>query len=430
MVIYMEYKARIIDDILNLKLEAFGGVLIKGPKGSGKTTSAKRKSKSFVEFQDEEVRENLLAVAEVAPQKLLIGDKPRLFDEWQDAPKLWGTLRKNIDDTGLNGQYILTGSSSKEIDTPHTGTLRISQLLMYPMSLYESEESNGSVSLIDLFNNPDSFDGCESNLSIDDLIFAICRGGWPKALLNPTPRAKLEIAKDLYKQTYSVDISSIDNIKRNKRWAQAIIQSYSRNICTLAESKTIKGDVKANFNVSDQTIYEYIDALERLYIIDDIDAWCPAIRSKTVIRASKKRNLIDPSIAVAALGLSPEYFNTDFKTLGFLFESLCIRDLKIYSSAFDGSMSYYRDRYGLEADGVLHLNDGRYALLEFKLGSKEIDEGANHLCEIERLIEEYNKGEKQCKLRLPDLKIVVTGTQYGYKRPDGVFVIPIGCLKN
>ena len=188
--------------------------------------------------------------------------------------------------------------------------------------------------------------------------------------------------------------------------------------------------MKANCDVSDPTIYDYISALEKLYIIDDIDAWCPAIRSKTVIRASKKRNFVDPSIAVAALGLSPAYFNEDFKTLGFLFESLCIRDLKVYSSAFDGQMSYYRDRYGLEADGVLHLNDGRYALLEFKLGYSEIDEGATHLCEIERLVKKYNEKETQCKLRLPDLKIVITGTQYGYRRPDGVFVIPIGCLKN
>ena len=308
--------------------------------------------------------------------------------------------------------------------------MRISQLQMYPMSLYESEESNGSVSLKELFEHPEQFDGCESALSVDDLIFAICRGGWPRGLFNKTPRAKLEIAKDLYRQTYSVDISNIDNVKRNPQWAQALLRSYSRNICTFADYKTIFGDVKANFDVSDPTLYEYIHALEKLYIIDDIDAWCPAIRSKSSIRSSKKKNLIDPSIAVAALGLSPEYFNTDFKTLGFLFESLCIRDLKIYSSAFDGSMSYYHDRYGLEADGVLHLNDGRYALLEFKLGAKEIELGAAHLLKIENLIKKYNEKEKQCPLRLPNLKIVITGTQYGYKRDDGVFVIPIGCLKD
>lgn len=426
----MEYKKRIIDGLLELKLESFGATLIKGPKGCGKTTSAKQKAKSFIEFQDEEVRDNLLAVAETAPKKLLIGERPRLFDEWQDAPKLWGTIRKDIDDSGLNGQYILTGSSSRDVKTAHTGTLRISQLQMYPMSLYESEESNGSVSLKELFDSPEKFDGCESNLTIDGLIFAICRGGWPRALLNKTPRSKLEMAKDLFRQTCSVDISNIDNTRRNPRWAQAILQSYSRNICTLAGAGTIIGDVKANYDISDPTVYDYIHALEKLFIIEDVEAWCPAIRSKSSIRSSNKRNLIDPSIAVAALGLSPEYFNTDFKTLGFLFESLCIRDLKIYSAAMDGAMSYYHDRYDLEADGVLHLNDGRYALLEFKLGTKEIEEGAKHLIEIEELIRQYNEKEKQCPLRLPDLKIVVTGSQYGYKREDGIYIIPIGCLKD
>lgn len=248
--------------------------------------------------------------------------------------------------------------------------------------------------------------------------------------MNKTDRSKLEVAKDLYHQTYSVDINNVDNVKRNPRWAQAIIQSYSRNICTLAESKTILGDVKANFDISQPTFDDYIQAFEKLYIIEDVDAWCPAIRSKSAIRSSKKRNLIDPSIAVAAMGLSPEYFNTDFKTLGFLFESLCLRDLKIYSSQFDGYVSYYHDRYGLEADCVLHLNDGRFALIEFKLGSHEIDDAAKHLIEIENLIKQYNKTEKQCPMRLPDLKIIITGTQYGYKRDDGVFVVPIGCLKN
>lgn len=426
----MIYKKRIIDEQLNLKLESFGATLIVGPKGCGKTTSAKQKAKSFIEFQDEEQRENLLSVANISPSKLLIGDKPRLFDEWQDAPKLWGTIRKSVDDLGENGLYILTGSSSKDIFKPHTGTLRISQLKMYPMSLFESEESNGTVSLLELFNHPENFDGCVSNLSIDNLIFAICRGGWPKSLMNKTDRSKLEVAKDLYLQTYSVDISNVDNVKRNPRWAQAILQSYSRNICTLADTKTILGDVKANFDISQPTFDAYVQALEKLYIIEDIDAWSPAIRSKSVIRASKKRNFIDPSIAVSAMGLSPEYFNTDFKTLGFLFESLCLRDLKIYSSHNNGFISYYHDRYGLEADGVLHLNDGRYALIEFKLGSHEIDEGAKHLNEIERLIKEYNKTEKQCPMRLPNLKIIITGTQFGYKRDDGVLVIPIGCLKD
>lgn len=423
------YKKRIADKLLKLKLEAFGATLIVGPKGCGKTTTAKQQAKSVIEFQDEDMRDKYLSVANNVPSKLLIGDNPRLFDEWQDAPKIWGAIRKSVDDRNESGLYILTGSSSQTVNTPHTGTTRISTLKMYPMSLFESEESSGEISLIDLFNNK-TLDFVESKLTIDELIFAICRGGWPRALLNKTPESQLEIANDLFYQTCHRDISSIDNVKRNPLWAEKILKSYSRNICTLAETKTIFGDVVSTTDISKTTYYDYVQALEKLYIIEDIPAWCPSIRSKDAIRATNKRNLIDPSIAVAALGITPEYFNTDFKTLGFLFESLCIRDLKIYSSKMNGEISYYHDRYGLEADGVLHLKDGRYALLEFKLGTKEIDEGAKHLCEIERLINEYNQKEKQCPLRLPDLKIVITGSQFGYKRDDGVFVIPIGCLKD
>ena len=423
------YKKRIVDDLLDLKLESFGATLIVGPKGCGKTTTAKQKSKSFIEFQDEDKRDNYLSVAENMPSKLLIGENPRLFDEWQDAPKIWGAIRKSIDDRNETGLYILTGSSSQNIKTPHTGTARISTLKMYPMSLYESGESSGEVSLIDLFQKKE-MEFVESKLTIDDLIHSICRGGWPRALLNKTIRSQLEIANDLFYQTCHRDISAIDGVRRNPLWAEKVLNSYSRNICTLAETKTIFGDVNSTTDMTKPTYYDYVQALESLYIIEDIPAWCPSIRSKESIRASNKRNLIDPSIAVAALGITPEYFNNDFRTLGFLFESLCIRDLKIYSSIMDGKISYYHDRYGLEADGVLHLKNGKYALLEFKLGTKEIDEGARHLIEIERLIKEHNKKEKQCPLALPDLKIVITGSQYGYKREDGVFVIPISCLKN
>ncbi len=427
----MDYRKRIADNLLDLKMESFGAALIVGPKGCGKTTTAKQKAKSVIEFQDEDNRDKYLAAANNVPSKLLIGEKPRLFDEWQDAPKIWGAIRKSIDDEQKNGLYLLTGSSPRMVDTPHTGTLRISTLKMYPMSLFESGESNGTVSLKELFNNHDVLkDGCVSNLTIDGLIFAICRGGWPKSLLNEAERSKLEIAKDLFWQTANVDISNIDKVSRNASWAEAIIKSYARNICTLAEKKTIAGDVKGNYDVSDKTIGDYIDALKKLYIIEDVEAWCPAIRSKAAIRASSKRNLIDPSIAVAALGISPEYFNTDFKTLGFLFESLVIRDLKIYSMACGGKVSYYHDRYGLEADCVLHLEDGRYALIEVKLGAGEIDSGAKHLLKIENLISEHNKTEVQCPIRMPSLKIVITGTQYGYKRDDGVLVVPIGCLRD
>ncbi len=424
-----EYKKRIADDLLKLKLEAFGATLIVGPKGCGKTTTARQVAKSYIEFQDEDMRDKYLSVAENYPSKLLIGDKPRLFDEWQDAPKIWGAIRKSVDDLNETGLYILTGSSSQDVNTPHTGTSRITTMKMYPMSLYESNESSGEVSLINLFNTKE-MGFVESKLTIDDLIFAICRGGWPRAILNKTKEAQLEIANDLFYQTCYRDISNIDHVKRDPLITQKILKSYSRNICTLAETKTILGDVNSTKEVSKVTYYDYEQALEKLFIVENIDAWCPAIRSKEAIRASNKRNLIDPSLAVAALGITPEYFNTDFKTLGFLFESLCIRDLKIYSSKMYGHMSYYHDRYGLEADGVLHLKDGRYALLEFKLGTKEIDDGAKHLLEIERLIAEYNKKETQCPLRMPDLKIVITGSQYGYKREDGVFVVPIGCLKD
>ncbi len=427
----MEYKKRIADELLDLKMEAFGATLIVGPKGCGKTTTAKQKAKSVVEFQDEDNREKYLSVADNVPSKLLIGEKPRLFDEWQDAPKIWGAIRKSVDDEQKNGLYLLTGSSSQTVTTPHTGTLRISTLKMYPMSLYESKESNGTVSIKSLFDNSEALkDGCISDLTIDDLIFAICRGGWPRCFINKTDRAKLAIAKDLFWQTCNVDISNIDGISRNALWAETILKSYARNVCTTAEKKTIEADVQSACDVSTVTINDYINALKKLYIIEDIDAWCPAIRSKTAIRSSVKRNLIDPSLAVAALGITPEYFNTDFKTLGFLFESLVIRDLKIYSSASNGRISYYRDRYGLEADCVLHLEDGRYALIEIKLGAKEIDDGAKHLLEIERLIKEKNETEKQCPIPLPTLKMVVTGTQYGYKREDGVLVVPIACLKD
>lgn len=425
------YKKRIIDNYLDLITQVYNAINIIGPKGCGKTTTAKQRVKTTIEFQNEEERENLLMIASTSPIQFLKNPKPILFDEWQDAPKIWGTIRKNCDDNPTDtGSYFLTGSSSKKVETPHTGTLRISTVRMNPMSLYEKEKSNGEVSLLNLFNNIDSFEGCKSNLSIDDLINEICIGGWPKSLNYGEDKLKLLIAKDLYKQTYMVDISNIDKKKRNPNWARAILQSYARNICTLADTKTIYQDVKSNYDVSETTFYDYIQALEALCIIEDLDAWCPAIRSKSNIRSGKKRNLVDPSIGVAALGLSPEYFYKDFKTLGFFFESLCIRDLKIYSQEVDATVSHYRDRYGLEADCVLHLNDGRYALIEFKLGESGVEEGAKHLCEIERLIRKYNEIEKQVPLRLPDLKIIITGTEYGYKRQDGVLVIPIGCLKN
>ena len=418
----VEYKRRVVDEQFALKMEALGAVQIKGPKGCGKTTTAKQKARSVIEFQDEDNRDNLLLIANTKPSDLLKGEKPILFDEWQDAPKIWGAIRKDVDDSGLSGQYILTGSSSREVDTPHTGTLRISTLKMYPMSLYESGDSNGTVSLMHLFDCPEEMTTCKSDLTIDDIKFVICRGGWPRTVNLQSDKAKLQIAKELFNQTCDIDISNVDNTKRNPQWARTVLRSYARNICTTADTKTVYSDVTAATGMSQPAFHNYINALNKLYIIEDVEAWCPSIRSKTSIRSSKKKNLIDPSIATAALGISPEYFDLDYKTLGFLFESLVIRDLKVYSSEHGGTVSYYRDRYGLEADAVLHLEDGRYALIEVKLGQHEVDEGAKHLLEIESLVSEHNKKEKQVPLRLPDLKIVITGTQYGYKREDGVSI--------
>lgn len=425
----MNYKKRIADELLDLKLEAFGATLIIGPKACGKTTTAKQKAKTIIEFQDEDLREKYLSVAKLMPSKLLLGEKPVLFDEWQDAPKIWGAIRKSVDDLNESGLYILTGSSSVKTDTPHTGTGRISTLAMYPMSLYESDESNGKVSLSELFDNK-KLDFIKSDLSIDDLIFAICRGGWPNSLEKKSADAKLAIARDLFYQICHKDISSIDNVKRNPLIAEKILKSYSRVICSPAASKTLYNDIISEYEIARSTFYEYIEALQSLFIIDDIPAWSPSIRSKNTIRSSEKRNLIDPSLAVAAMGVDPEYFNKDFETLGFLFESLCIRDLRVYSSKLNGRISYYRDRYGLESDAVLHLRDGRYALIEFKLGESEIEKAAEHLCKLETLIKNHNNENNTSKLDLPDLKIIITAGLFGYKRDDGVFVIPIGCLKD
>ncbi|MDO5330774.1 MAG: DUF4143 domain-containing protein [Bacillota bacterium] len=425
----MDYRYRIIDEQLDSALSSMGATLIVGPKACGKTTTAKSKAKTVIEFQDEEKREALLEIADISPSSLLQGDKPILFDEWQDAPKIWGAVRKYVDDNQSLGAFILTGSTAAKTKTPHSGTGRISRLRMYPMSLYESGESSGGVSLSELFQDPKIEIAGKSPLTLNGLIRAICRGGWP-ASLRIANEHQLVLAKSIYEEICEEDISRIDGKSRNPKIARAVLRSYGRNLATLASGKTILDDIRANFDsLSDRTLADYIEALQKLYIIEDIGAWCPAIRSKTAIRSSEKRNLVDPSIAVAALGLSPEYFYTDFKTLGFLFECLCIRDLRVYSSKLGGKVSYYHDRYGLEADCVLHLDDGNYALIEFKLGGKGIETGASHLNELERLIDEHNKAETQVPIRPPRLKMIVTGGELAYRRPDGVYVVPVGCLK-
>lgn len=427
-----EYIKRVCDSELELKLEAFGAVHIVGPKWCGKTTTAKQYAKSYIEMQDPDKRDMYMETAKIKPSNLLIGENPRLIDEWQIAPNLWDAVRVSVDRRNEDGLYILTGSNSiDKTEIMHTGTGRIDTLSMYPMSLYESGESNGKVSLTELFNNPLALeDGCESELSIDSLIFAACRGGWPSSIFKKSDKAKLLVAQSYFEGLCREDMSNVDGVKRNETSSRLLLRSYARNISTIASNQSIINDINANTEISESTFYDYVNILKKLYVIQDVEAWCPAIRSKSAIQATNKREFVDPSLVVAALGVDPDYFNLDLKTFGFIFETLCIRDLKVYSAAHDGKVSYYRDRYGLEADCVLHLRDGRYALIEFKLGSSDIEDGAKHLTELEELIKQHNEKEKQVKLRLPDLKIVITGTQYGYKRPDGVLVVPIGCLKD
>lgn len=335
-----------------------------------------------------------------------------------------------VDERELKGQFILTGSTViDDTEIMHTGTGRISKMSMYPMSLYESEESNGKISLKELFDDKNV--GTGSELSIEELIFAACRGGWPASLDEMSEQAKLLIAKDYLDVICNEDISKVDKVRRNPALARLIMRSYARNLCTLAKKTSMLADVSVEMeSTSMKTFDDYTSALERLFVIEDIEAWCPAIRSATVIRSGKKRCFVDPSIAVAAMGASPRSLEVDLKTSGFIYECMCIRDLKIYSQALGGNLSYYHDRYGLEADAVLHLDDGRYALIECKLGSREIDEGAKHLLELKSLIERRNKQERQMPLRLPDLMIVLTGGNMAYTRDDGVKVIPLGCLKD
>lgn len=428
-----KYLNRIADKTLDLRLEAFGAVQIAGPKWCGKTTTAERRAASVIKMQDPDRREGYLATARTKPSLLLKGATPRLIDEWQVAPVIWDAVRHAVDERREKGQFILTGSTVVDDDEiMHTGTGRISKMAMYPMSLFESLESNGSVSLHRLFDEPDyDIDGETSQLSIEQLIFAACRGGWPASLDVVSRDAKLLIAKDYVEVICNDDISRVDKTRRNPALARLILRSYARNICTLAKKTSMIADVEQEMEgISMPTFNDYVCALEKLFVIDDIEAWSPAIRSKTVIRTGKKRCFTDPSIAVAALGASPKSLELDLNTFGFIFECLCFRDLRVYSQALGGKLSYYHDRLGLEADAVLHLEDGRYALVECKLGSREIDEGAKHLLEIKRLVAEKNRTDKRPGMREPDLLIVITGGEMAYTRKDGVKVIPIGCLRD
>ena len=424
----MEYLKRIADRELALRLEAFGAVQVKGPKWCGKTTTASQQAASIIKMQDPDMRDGYLATVNTKPSLLLKGAAPRLIDEWQVAPVLWDAVRNAVDERGAKGQFILTGSTvieDKKGEIKHTGTGRISQLSMYPMSLYESLESNGSISLRELFDNGDAdIDGIQSELTIERLIYAACRGGWPASLGGMSDEAAMMIARDYLNVICDEDMSRFDGVRRNPTLARLILRSYARNLCTLAKKTAMLADVSVEMEgTAMSTFDDYVNVLERLFVIEDVEAWSPTIRSKTVIRTGKKRCFVDPSIAVAAMGASPERLELDLNTFGFVFECLCMRDLRVYSGPLGGRLSYYHDRLGLEADAVLHLNDGRYALIECKLGSREIESAASHLLKLKSLVDETGQ------LRSPDLLIVLTGGSMAYRRQDGVYVVPVGCLK-
>lgn len=420
-----KYKKRIADKILQKKLNAKGAVLIEGAKWCGKTTTASQIAKSILSMQNPEEKEQNIRLAELSPSRLLHGKTPRLIDEWQLAPKLWDAVRFEVDKRDEFNQFILTGSAVpadlKEIT--HTGTGRISRMLMRPMSLFESQESNGSVSLAELFSSKTNIDG-ENTIDIDELAFLICRGGWPKAI-GLKQYIGLSQAIDYYDAVVNSDISRVDNIERNPERAKRLLRAYARSIGTQTKLTSLSDDVNEDNNLgTNPTIYNYINALQKIFVIEDSHAWNPNLRSKAAIRTTDTRYFTDPSIAAAALGLGPNDLIDDIKTMGFFFENLCIRDLRVYADSLDGTIYHYRDKNGLECDAVIHLRNGAYGLIEIKLGGdKAIEEGKYTLNKLAENID-YNLMKK------PSFKMVITGTgRYAYKDGD-TFIVPIGCLKD
>lgn len=417
------YLHRVSDSLISKKLRSSGAVLITGCKWCGKTSSARQFAKSTLYMQDADRASMYLELADTRPSMLLKGDAPRLIDEWQMAPVLWDAVRHEVDRRGETGQFILTGSAvPKDNATAHTGTGRIARVLMRPMSLFESKESNGEVSLGRLFENTQQ-EGAMSSLSIENLSFAICRGGWPASLSFPKEDA-LEVARNYVDAVIEEDVSRVDGVERNPQRIFNLLRSLSRNIATLASNTTILQDIAASeATMSAPTLDSYLNALRRIFVIDDIPAWSPALRSKTPLRNSVKRNFVDPSIAAAVLRSNPDRLLEDFNTFGFLFESMCHRDMRVYAQANDGDTFHYRDKNGLEADMIIALRDGRWAAVEVKLGSKQIEEAAAHLIKLSNQIDTEKMGK-------PSFLMVLTGGEYAYRRKDGVWVVPLGCMKD
>lgn len=423
-----EYKKRVADTLLADKIEAMGAVVIEGAKYCGKTTLAAQQAKSILYMSDPESKEQNLMLANTNIKKLLEGKTPRLIDEWQMVPQFWDAIRNEIDRRNDDGQFILTGSAvpphSEEIF--HTGTGRMGWLRLRTMSLWESGESTGEVSLSALFEKPEAIEG-SSQLTLDDIAYLTCRGGWPKATLKKNKKAALMQAEEYVEAVTRYDISRVDDIERDSELCRRLMRSYARHQGSQAGIGTLMADLKANEsnNMSENTIYSYLNALKKIFVIEDTLSWNPNIRSKTAIRTSDTHYYSDPSIATAALGLGPNDLINDLNTFGLMFETMCVRDLRVYTEAIGGTVYHYRDKDALECDAVAHLKNGRYGLIEIKLGGKQlIEEGATTLMKLAKKID-------TTKMKEPSFMMVLTATgDYAYRRPhDGVLVVPIGALK-
>jgi len=417
------YLARICDVELQNALATMGATLIEGAKWCGKTSTAVHVARSTLFMQDPDKTRSYQEMADTKPSLLLKGECPRLIDEWQMSPVLWDAVRFEVDKRGLAGQFILTGSAVPADNViAHTGVGRFARILMRPMSLFESNESNGTVSLADLFDNKHDIEGV-SDLSIEQIAFALCRGGFPATINKPEATA-LRMPVDYVEAIINQDVSRVDGVEKNPNRVRLLLRSLARNVATLASIQTILKDVEStDTTLSDKTFAVYYNALRRIFVIEDMPAWSPSIRLKTAIRTSSKLHFVDPSIATAVMRINPSMLLQDFEYFGFLFEALCARDVRIYAQRNDGDVFHYRDKSGLEADMIVQLRDGRWGAIEVKLGHKQIEQAASHLLKLKEKIDTD-------KMREPSFLLVLTGGQYAYRRKDGVWVVPIGCLKN
>lgn len=418
------YLNRISDQKLSHLLRAMGAVLIEGPKWCGKTRSAEEVARSVLYMQDPDTTKANKLMAQSKPSLLLEGETPRLLDEWQVAPELWNAVRFIVDKRHLKGQFILTGSVIPErTDDMHTGTGRIARMKMRTMSLYESGDSNGEISLSALFDGNNNMEG-RSGLTVEKLAFVINRGGWPAVARETDEKIALTVSADYVEAVANEDISKADGVEKNPDRVKALMRSISRNISCEARTSTILSDLAANDeSLSQATVDQYVAALKKIFVIEDLPAWSAKLRSKTAIRTTSKRHFTDPSIAAASLRATPKRLLSDFNTFGFLFESLCIRDLRIYTESIDGSVYHYRDRNGLEIDAIMQLADGRWGAVEIKMGAGEIEDAAENLLKLRKIIDTEKMNE-------PSFLMVLTGTEYAFQLKNGVWVVPIGCLKN